>query len=61
MFVKLAEQMMESKKKLKDAITDSDKAFIQQRIDALDKKIDRMVYELYELSDDEIAIIENES
>ena len=60
-FILLADQMMDAKKQLHEAVTDSDKAFIQQRIDALDKKIDRMVYELYELSDDEIAIIENES
>lgn len=31
---------------------------IRQEIDATDKEIDRMVYELYELTEDEIAIVE---
>ncbi len=30
----------------------------QRQIEATDQKIDRLVYELYELSDDEIAIVE---
>ena len=51
----------DEKRQQHEAITDSDKAFFQQKIDALDRKIDRMVYNLYGLSEEEIAIIESES
>ena len=30
----------------------------QRQIDATDRQIDRLVYELYELTDDEIRIVE---
>jgi len=33
-------------------------AAIQQQIDATDRPIDKLVYELYELTDDEIRIVE---
>ena len=32
---------------------------LQNKINETDKKIDKMVYALYELTDDEIKIIEN--
>ena len=38
--------------------TDSDKKILQQKIDAIDKQIDRLVYELYGLTEDEIRIVE---
>ena len=31
---------------------------LQRQIDATDRQIDRLVYELYELADEEIAIVE---
>lgn len=34
---------------------------IQQAIDHAEKRIDELVYELYELTEKEIRIIENES
>ena len=34
------------------------KAAIQRQIDATDKQIDRLVYELYGLTDEEIRIVE---
>ena len=34
------------------------KTAIQRQIDATDNQIDRLVYELYELTDDEITIVE---
>ena len=41
-------------------ITESKKALeIQSQIDATDKAIDTMVYELYGLSEEEIEIVEN--
>jgi len=30
----------------------------RREIDAVDRRIDRLVYELYDLTDDEIAIVE---
>jgi len=34
---------------------------IKQQIDTTDKEIDQMVYELYGLTEEEIAIVENNS
>ena len=34
------------------------KTAIQRQIDATDNQIDRLVYELYELTEEEIAIVE---
>jgi hypothetical protein len=34
------------------------KSILQRQIDATDKQIDRLVYELYELTEEEIAIVE---
>ena len=38
--------------------TAHDKTALQRQIDATDKQIDRLVYELYDLTDDEIKIVE---
>jgi len=40
------------------AKTPTDKTAIQRQIDATDREIDKLVYELYELTDDEIRIVE---
>jgi len=37
----------------------NEKEMIQRQIDATDKKIDHLVYELYDLSPEEIKIIED--
>ena len=36
----------------------SDKKTIEQQIKVTDRQIDQLVYELYELTDEEIAIVE---
>ena len=36
-----------------------DKTTLQRQIDATDRQIDRLVYELYELTEEEIAIVED--
>jgi len=56
--VQLVEQMLDLNKKLAAAKTGHDKTVLQRQIDATDNQIDRLVYELYELTDDEIAIVE---
>lgn len=59
--VSLVDNMLELHKKLNNAKSPHDKTIIQRQIDATDKNIDKLVYELYELTDDEIRIIEEDS
>jgi len=40
--------------------TDHAKSLIQRQIDATDKQIDQLVYELYGLTDEEIKIVEEQ-
>lgn len=56
--VSLVEQMLELHKKLGNAKLSSEKEMIQRRIDATDEEIDRLVYDLYGLTDEEIKIVE---
>nr|QNO48040.1 hypothetical protein LNJNAIJJ_00002 [Methanosarcinales archaeon ANME-2c ERB4] len=56
--VSLVEQMLELHKKLGGAKLGNEKEMIQRRIDATDSEIDRLVYDLYELTDEEIKIVE---
>ncbi|MDQ1266569.1 MAG: hypothetical protein QG635_1721, partial [Bacteroidota bacterium] len=60
--VSLVEQMLEAQKEAHSdkIITDIDKKLIQQRIKILDKQIDSLVYELYELTEEEIKIVDGE-
>jgi len=54
----LAQQMLDLHKQLAAAKTPTDKTAIQRQIDATDRQIDRLVYELYGLTDEEIRIVE---
>jgi hypothetical protein len=56
--VALVEQMLELHKRLHATTSQSDHDLYQRQIDATDREIDRLVYELYGLTDDEIKIIE---
>jgi hypothetical protein len=56
--VELVEQMLSLKKQLALAKTDHDKTLLQRQIDATDQQIDRLVYELYGLTEEEIKIVE---
>jgi len=42
------------------AISDSDKKFLQQRVDILDKQINTVVYGLYGLTADEVKIVKGD-
>jgi len=53
------EQMLSLHKKLAAANTDHEKTNLQRQIDAADSQIDRLVYELYELTEEEIKIVED--
>ena len=52
------EAMLEAKKQLAQAKTDKDKTYYENKCAALDRQIDRLVYELYGLTEEEIQIVE---
>ena len=56
--VSLVEQMLSFNKQLASAKTAHDKTILQRQIDATDKQIDLLVYELYGLTEEEIKIVE---
>jgi len=56
--VSLVEQMLGAKKQLATAQTDKDKDFYTNKCEAIDQKIDALVYELYGLTPKEIEIVE---
>jgi len=56
--VKLVEQMLDLNKKLANAQTDADKNMYQSQVASTDRQIDKLVYALYALTDEEIAIVE---
>jgi hypothetical protein len=51
--------ILEAKKHLGKAKTDKDKTYYENKYAALDRQIDRLVYELYELTQEEIALVES--
>jgi hypothetical protein len=56
--VKLVERMLDLHKKIVAVKVPAEKERLQREIDATDKQIDALVYELYGLTADEIAIVE---
>jgi hypothetical protein len=56
--VSLVDQMLDLNNVLKNAKTPNEKTQLQRQIDATDAEIDRLVYELYGLTEDEIRIVE---
>jgi type I restriction-modification system DNA methylase subunit/predicted type IV restriction endonuclease len=57
--VTLVEQMLALHKQLTETKTGQEQTLIQRQIDATDQQIDKLVYELYELTPEEIKIVEN--
>ena len=53
-----SDQMLDLHKQLSAAKMSHEKTAIQRQIDATDRRIDRLVYELYNLTDEEIHIVE---
>lgn len=51
--------MLEAKRKLAEAQTDKDKEFYKRFCSSLDAQIDRLVYDLYDLTEKERRIIES--
>jgi type I restriction-modification system DNA methylase subunit len=58
---RLVIEMLDSRKQAAAAVTDKDRTYYENKCEALDAQIDRLVYELYGLTEDEIAIVENET
>ncbi len=57
--VSLVEGILAAKKQLQSARSDKDKDFYTNKCHAVDRQIDALVYELYELTAEEIALVEN--
>lgn len=56
--VSLVEQMLEAKKEIKSAKTEKDKTYSERKCSSLDTAIDNEVYKLYDLTEEEIKIVE---
>lgn len=56
--VELTEQMLENQKYLQESKSDSDKKMYANICDLLDNQIDNLVYHLYELTVEEIKVVE---
>ena len=56
--VNLVTQMLEAKKQLQQVKTEGDKTFLENKCSNLDKQIDKLVYQLYGLTEEEIKIVE---
>ena len=54
----LDDQMLDAKQQLAAARSERDKTFYESKCASLDRQIDNLVYELYDLTPDEIAIVE---
>jgi DNA-binding CsgD family transcriptional regulator len=52
--------MLKLNTELATAKTPQDTTLLQRQIDATDRQIDQLVYALYGLSDEEIALVEGE-
>ncbi len=59
LIVRSVDQIMEAKKKLAAAANERDRDFWTNKCDKLESDIDTAVYKLYDLTPDEIALIEN--
>lgn len=57
-FIDLSNKMIQLNKNLRDVKTPNEKKLIENQIKATDKKINELVYNLYDLTKEEIAIIE---
>ena len=55
------ETMLDPNKKLQTAKTAHDKTLLERRIAAADNRIDQLVYKLYALTEEDIAIVEGTS
>jgi len=57
----LVNQMLNLNKKLNNAKLPQEKNLLQRQIETTDKQINQLVYELYDLTEEEIKIVESET
>jgi len=57
--VLLVDKMLGLMPKLRAATSDAEKATLQNAVTATDQQIDQLVYELYDLTDEEIKLVES--
>ena len=55
------DDIIQSKKGEYNSITSSDKDFYQRKVNIIEQQIDSIVYKIYNLSKEEISLIEAES
>jgi len=58
--IDLVGNLIQLSSSVRAAKTDHEKAVLQRQIDATDRKIDELVYELYGLTDEEVKIVEGD-
>ena len=56
--IPLVTQMLDLNRKLQDARLEQDRTMLSRQIEATDAAIDKLVYELYGLTEEEIMIVE---
>lgn len=56
----LVEEMLTLRRQLATARTDHEQTNLKRQIDAKDRRIDRLVYDLYDLTEQEIRIVEKD-
>lgn len=56
--VNLVDQMLVAKKQQQTAVTERDKSYLDEKCKNIDNQINQLVYELYDLTEDEIKIVE---
>ena len=59
--VNFVDRMLTLHKKLAEVTNPNDKSRLQREIEATDRQIDQLVYELYGLTEKDIKIVEGES
>ena len=58
--ISLADQMLETQGRLQQALSEDDKKLLEKRAAIIDKQIDKAVYQLYGLTEEEVKIVEGE-
>jgi hypothetical protein len=58
--VELVQSMLDLHRLISSAGPDHDRTLIARRIEATDRQIDRLVYDLYQLTEEEIRLVEAE-
>jgi hypothetical protein len=56
--VRLVDNMMSLQLDSRQRRTEQEKLVVQHQINGIDRQIDQLVYELYGLTDEEIAVVE---